>query len=264
MTATSQLAAREAWSPREERQRLDTVARWYDSRKGLNRELIEEAARRVVARARGRRALELGCAMGVMTERLAAHFPELHVVEGSEVYARRARAFVPAERVHHCLFEEFQSAGNFDTIVMSWILEHVLAPRELLARARGWLAPGGELHLVVPNAGSLHRRVGVRMGLLRRLDQMNESDLAVGHRRVYTWERLADDIAAAGLHLISMEGILLKPLSSALMESWDAELRAAFFELAPLAPRLCSEIYAVSAAADRSKPAHSLQQAQRV
>ncbi len=246
MSVVSPVTESTPWSAGVERARLDEVAQWYDSRKGLNREVIKQAARRVLARARGGRALELGCAMGVMTEELAGRFSELDIVEGSEVYAAKARTLVPPSgRVYPCLFEEFEPARRYDTIVMSWILEHIAAPRELLERARGWLAPQGEIHIAVPNAESLHRRVGLSMGLLHRLDQLNETDLAVGHRRVYTWDRLAEEIASAGLRLVRMDGILLKPLPSALMESWPPELRAAFFELSSLAPRLCSEIYAV-------------------
>ena len=143
------------------------------------------------------------------------------------------------------LFEEFQPKCRYHAIVMSWILEHVADPRDLLTRARDWLAPQGEIHLVVPNAESLHRRVGLAMGLLPRLNHLNESDIAIGHRRVYTWQTLSDHIAAAGLRLVEMQGLLLKPLPNALMESYPPDLRAAFFELSSLAPRLCSEIYAV-------------------
>lgn len=246
MSVASRMTESAPWSAGGERARLDEVAQWYDSRKGLNREVIKQAARCVLARARGGRALELGCAMGVMTEELVGRFSELDIVEGSEVYAAKARTLAPPSgRVHHCLFEEFRPGREYDTIVMSWILEHIGAPQELLERARGWLAPQGEIHIVVPNAESLHRRVGLSMGLLHRLDQLNETDLAVGHRRVYTWDRLANEVASAGLGLVRMDGILLKPLPSALMEPWPPQLRAAFFELSSLAPRLCSEIYAV-------------------
>ena len=252
MTAVHGAAKQDAWSPEEERARLDEIAQWYDSRRGLNRELVRHAVKRILATTSGCRALELGCASGVMTEELARRFPHLDVVEGAERYARQARAILGGHergsqrgRVHHCLFEEFDPTESYDLIVMAWILEHVADPGDLVRRAGEWLAAGGEVHIVVPNAESLHRRVGLAMGLLPRLDHLNESDLAIGHRRVYTWQTLSDHIAAAGLHLVEMQGLLLKPLPNALMESYPPDLRAAFFELSSLAPRLCSEIYAI-------------------
>lgn len=266
MTAVPEMAQQETWSPKQERARLDEISQWYDSRRGLNRELVRHAVRRILATTSGCRALELGCASGVMTEELARRFAHLDVVEGAERYARHARAILDGcergsqrGRVHHCLFEEFDPAERYDLIVMAWILEHVADPGDLVRRAAEWLAPGGEIHIVVPNAESLHRRVGMCMGLLGRLDELNQGDLAMSHRRVYTWERVADDIAAAGLRLATMDGILLKPLPSALMDAYPQELRDAFFELAPLAPRLCSEIYAVCSHpghGDATRPAH--------
>jgi len=235
-----------AWSPEEERARLEEVSQWYDSRVGINRDLGRAAAARICRRAHGARALELGCASGVVTEKLVASFPHVDVVDSAARYAQRARCLLAGKgKAYHCLFEEFEPSGRYDAIIMTWILEHVADPHALLSRAAGWLAPQGEIHIVVPNAESLHRRVGLRMGLLSRLDQLNSSDLAIGHRRVYTWDSLTADVTGAGLTVISIDGILLKPLPSALMESWPPDLRAAFFELSDLTPRLCSEIHAV-------------------
>jgi 2-polyprenyl-3-methyl-5-hydroxy-6-metoxy-1,4-benzoquinol methylase len=264
MTAVQGTAQQDTWSLEEERARLDEIAQWYDSRRGLNRELVRHAVKRILATTSGCRALELGCASGVMTEELARRFPHLDVVEGAERYARQARAILGGHerdsqrgRVHHCLFEEFDPVERYDLIVMAWILEHVADPGDLVRRAGEWLATGGEIHIVVPNAESLHRRVGLCMGLLDRLDELNQSDLAMSHRRVYTWERLEEDIGAAGLRLVSMDGVLLKPLPSALMDAYPQELRDAFFQLAPIAPRLCSEIYAVCSHPDHGDATHS-------
>jgi hypothetical protein len=257
MAVSSHTLAPEVAPFAEERARLDRISRTYDSSRGLNRELIKWGAAHIVVHGRGARALEFGCANGVMTEELASCFPQLDVVEGADAYARLARAIVGRRgTVHHCLFEEFEPRRAYDVIVMAWVLEHVADPNALLTRARPWLAEEGTVHIIVPNAESLHRRVGLQMGLLDRLDALNESDVAVGHRRVYTWDTLARDITSAGLRIAHMEGILIKPLPSLLMERWSAQRRAAFFQLAPLLPRLCSEIYAVCTHPDHVSPTH--------
>jgi SAM-dependent methyltransferase len=246
MSVSPRTAAPEPWFARTERARLKAVAQWHDSRRGLNRELAKWMAARIIARAGGTRCLEMGCANAVMTEELSLRFSTLDVVDGAATYVHQARAVLGGRgKAYQCLFEEFDPTDCYDAVVMAWVLEHVADPQAVLARARHWLAPHGTIHLVVPNAESLHRRVGLHMGLLHHLTELNESDRAIGHRRVYTWDRLADDIAAAELRLVTMEGVLLKSLPSTLMESWPREVRAAFFELAPLAPRLCSEIYAI-------------------
>jgi len=246
MDASCHARGSATWSPEAERARLEEVAEWYDSRVGLNRDLVRHAAGLIVAGARGSRALELGCANGVMTQELAPRFERLDVVEAIGRYADYARRFVPrGGQVYQCLFEEFRPSIHYDVIVMAWILEHVADPQGLLARARNWLGSEGRIHIVVPNAESLHRQVGMAMGLIGRLTELNPADSAIGHRRVYSWDTLAADIAGADLKLATMEGILLKPLSNTLMETWPRDLRAAFFQLSSLVPRLCSEIYAV-------------------
>jgi len=251
MPESEALEAAAAWSPEGERARLEEIALWYEGRLGLSRDLGREAVARIRARARGERILELGCANGVMTRELLSLFGRMEVVESAARYARQAQQLLAGRgQVHQCLFEEFEPTGRYDTIIMACILEHVADPRALLCRARNWLTPQGEIHIVVPNADSLHRHVGVAMGLLPHVCHLNPSDTAIGHRRVYTWDTLAADIAAAGLRLVLTDGILLKPLSNSQMEGWPRQLRAAFFQISHLAPRLCAEIYAVCCASE--------------
>ena len=67
---------------------------------------------------------------------------------------------------------------------MTYILEHVEKPVALLSRAATWLAPGGRLLVDVPNGLSLHRMVGVKMGLLKEPCELNQRDLDLGHRHL--------------------------------------------------------------------------------
>jgi len=228
-----------------ERERLAQTAAWYDSRRGLSHRLVRYAAEIVIAHATGPRILEMGCANGVMTEALAACFPHVVVVEGAEAYAEAARAVLrDRAQVHHCLFEEFEPTEAFDDIVMAGVLEHVADPVGLLQRAGAWLAEAGSIHIVVPNADSLHRRVGVALGLLRRPDELHPADLAMGHRRVYTWDLLKTHLAGSGLHMVATEGNFLKPLSNDQMADWPDDLLDAFRAVGRELPDLCAEIYA--------------------
>ena len=231
----------------QQRLRGGPFAESYDSRLGLDRPLAEHAAARLLARRRGGRALQLGCADCVMTECLVGHFSRLDVVAAAEAYARQAAAVIAGRgRAYHCLFEEFEPDTDYDVVVIAGALEHVAEPRQLLSRAAAWLAPGGEIHIIVPNAGSLHRRLGMLLGLLDRVEQPSESDLAIGRRRVYTWRSLAIDITAAGLELIAIDGFFLKPLPRAALQPWPQAAKRLLFRLGALAPQLCSQIHAVA------------------
>jgi SAM-dependent methyltransferase len=109
----------------------------------------------------------------------------------------------------------YEPPAPLDTIVASHFLEHVDEPVDLLRRFARWLAPGGRALLVVPNAGSLHRQIGRRMGLLRELTDLNDGDLRLGHKRVYTRAVLDAHLAASGLAVVHVAGATLKALSNA-------------------------------------------------
>ena len=64
------------------------------------------------------------------------------------------------------LIEDFNSDEKFDVVLLSFILEHVLNPVDVIKKAALSCKPGGCLFIIAPNAESLHRRVGQKMGVL--------------------------------------------------------------------------------------------------
>lgn len=228
-----------------ETERLEHVAEWYDSRNDFDYYLIKFGARLILDNASGDSLLEVGCGAGVMTEEFVERFPDLVAVDGTEKYVEIARANAGGRgQFVVSLFEDFEPGRKFDTVVMANILEHVIDPVGLMHKSLDWLAPGGSLHVAVPNAGALNRRIGKAMGLLSRLDEMNERDHMLGHRRVYDFATLEADVRAAGLTVAKRGGIFLKPLSNAQMKDWSPELIEAFFEVGKELPEYCSGIYA--------------------
>jgi 2-polyprenyl-3-methyl-5-hydroxy-6-metoxy-1,4-benzoquinol methylase len=227
------------------RQRVDTAADWYDSRHDFDHYLIKFSWFRIQRWARGSSVLELGSADGLMTEDLVNHFGRVVVVEGSAKNCERVQAQFPSVEVHHCLFEEFSGGEKFDNIIMARVLEHLDDPVSLLKRAAGWLNPGGQIHVVVPNAESLNRKLGLAMGLIQRLDELTERDHKAGHVRVYRRDALVAHVREAGLRVVALTGTYLKPLSNAQMINWQPDLIWGFFELSDELPQYCTEIYAV-------------------
>ncbi|KPK72660.1 MAG: hypothetical protein AMJ84_03720 [Acidithiobacillales bacterium SM23_46] len=189
--------------------------------------------------------LEMGCGKGVVTEILAERFPGLEVVEGAEANVRMVRNLL-GDRVviHHELFERFEPERQYDDIVMGRMLGHVDDARFVLTKAASWLVPGGRIHIVVPNAGSVHRRIGVAMGMLETIWSQSHNDIAVGQRRVFDAGSLKVLIKLCGLRLTALRGTLLKPFSSAQMESYTQKLLDAFYEIGQqLSPEFTAEIY---------------------
>lgn len=226
---------------------LDAVARIYDSAKDFDHHLIRYNFRVLRTRIKGPRILEMGCANGVMTEMLSQLFPEVDVVDGSEIYLQDVMNRLGSRKNIRCfrsLFETFQPPHRYDSIIMARALEHLAKPVETLRVVAGWLEADGGLHIVVPNAHSLNRRIGVGMGLIPRCNSLNERDKRMGHRRVYDFETLREDLEGAGFSVNYLTGIFLKPLSNAQMVSWDERILDALFEIGKELPEYCAEIYA--------------------
>jgi SAM-dependent methyltransferase len=95
-------------------------------------------------------ALDVGCSIGVLTERLAARCGRLLAVDCSEAavaLARRRLDGVAGVRVERRCLPESVPAGPFDLVLCSEVLYYWDAAllREGLRRLRATLAPGGAL-----------------------------------------------------------------------------------------------------------------------
>lgn len=249
----------------ERTQELERVAEWYldagghlDGWRGLHTRLVRYRFLALQDLVAGRELLELGMADGQMT----SHFLDVcrHVVcvEGASEFVEQGRREFSEElrrgnlQIVQSLFEEYRPDRTFDVVVAGLILEHLPEPVEMLRWFRRWVAPGGSLLVSVPNAHSLHRLVAVKMGLLDTPDQLNEQDARLGHQRCYTPDLLREQIAAAGLELLELRGILLKPLANRQIEGvWTPQMLDGFFELGKDLPELCAELLAVCRSNER-------------
>jgi 2-polyprenyl-3-methyl-5-hydroxy-6-metoxy-1,4-benzoquinol methylase len=231
-----------------EQRRLAQLAPDFSSEDGFNARLIDfrfDAMREFLE---GRAScVELGSADGRMTERLATLFDDLTAVDGTEAYVEEVARRLPQVEAVHALFEEYRPGRTFATAVLGHVLEHVADPVEILQAAGALLEPGGLAIVTVPNAGSIHREVGVAMGMLGSTTELNEADHRIGHRRVYTRDTLTADVEASGLAIEHVGGVFLKPLSNGqIEEQWPDELVQAFYEVGKLHPELCAELMVVA------------------
>ena len=221
---------------------LDSHAQTYgeDQRFYAENILTERTyCRRVIAALHGRsgiKLLSLGLGHGLTARELNAGLSgrlKRHVVlEGSREMIERFKrqpAPAPALDIVECFFEDFESDEKFDAIEMGFVLEHVEDPALLLRKYHGSLAAGGSLFIGVPNALSLHRKLGHIAGLLDDPYKLGEMDLKFGHRRYFDLESLQACVIKAGFKIRSSQGLLMKPFTEAQMQSlglkpaiWDA------------------------------------------
>ncbi len=232
----------------QEKRRLERIAETFRTEHGFNGRLEHYRIRTVVELVRGTRILEIGCAEGMLAAALADGRREVVAVDGSAALIAQARERYtkPHLTFHQSLYEEFVPDAPFDTVVLVNILEHVDDPVDLLRKARFWTKQGGCIIILVPNAWSLHRRIGAQRGFLADVHDLNDTDRRVGHRRVYDHDLLEVDVAAAGLVTTRHIGLFLKPLSESQMNEWSDALIDAYYELGKELPEWCSELIVVA------------------
>ncbi|MBI5624568.1 MAG: methyltransferase domain-containing protein [Elusimicrobia bacterium] len=136
--------------------------------------------------------LEIGCAEGVFTEKLAARAERLAALDVSPVALERARARLagrPGVAFVEADVRDWPGPGAYacDLIVVGDVLYYLDKPmvrrtfEETFGRIRGWLAPGGLLVLAHGFAGPAERRI--REGYRERFERLGlrlVSESAVG------------------------------------------------------------------------------------
>ena len=119
----------------------------------------------------------------------------------------------------------------FDVVLLSFILEHVAESNEVLQKAAQFLKDDGILFIMVPNAESLHRRIGKAMGIIKKLNELTPQDINHGHRRVYNLDKITKEIEGAGLKINDIGTFFIKPLSNSQMEELDPKICDALYEV---------------------------------
>jgi trans-aconitate methyltransferase len=223
--------------------RVGQIASIYhsDSLAGANERFHIHLRNNVIPAGGGSSALELGCAKGLWTQVLCDRYERLDVVDGSaELLAEVARSCAGRAHLttHTALAEEFLFAASetWQDIYMTFLLEHIEEPVELLRLARSHLAENGVLFVAVPNANSVHRVLALRAGLIQSTTELSENDIRVGHRRVYTKALLREHLRQANLRITLEKPVGLKPLTLKQLERLPDAVNAALCASGDLAP----------------------------
>lgn len=193
--------------------------------------------------------LIMGYGDGLMVDYFKKKFAKIFVVEGSKKLCDAARAEHIKDqnvKIENCYFENYLPPNKIDVVLANHVLEHVGDPIQVLGQCKKWLSKKGYGIFTVPNATSLHRRIGVEMKILKNIYSKTGNDKKIGHRRVYDQEKLKSDIKKAGLKIIQIGGYNLKLVSQKQMADWSVDLLKAIFQISLKCPiDICSNIYIV-------------------
>ena len=195
--------------------------------------------------------LELGSFKGDFTDRLLPWFHDITCVEASDVAIGEARLrFGDKVGFVNGMFESVVLPKRYDNIVLTHVLEHLDDPVLVLKRINDeWLADGGRLFLVCPNANAPSRQIAVKMGLITHNCAITPAEAAHGHRCTYTLDTLERDAVAGGLAVVHRSGIFFKALANF---QWDRLLQTDIispeyldgcYKLGQQYPDLCSSVF---------------------
>lgn len=188
----------------------------FSTKDGFNSFLLKIRYQKLKKFFKGNTCLEVGCADGEGTKILIKYFSKIYAVDGSKRLLAKARGEIKNPKVTfiHSMFETLDLNLKFDTIILGHVLEHVQNPILVLRHIKQYLSVDGIILIDVPNAESIHRLVGVEMGLIDNVHILNKADLSIGHRRVYDLALLKKDVQQAGLKIKKEGGLFLKFLSN--------------------------------------------------
>ncbi len=160
----------------------------------------------------GLRVLDVGCAVGYLSELLAQRGFAVTSVDWPNTPHPPTVEFAGAD-----LDEGLPPLeGRFDYIICADVLEHLRAPLELLRECRELLAPRGVLVASLPNSGNAHFRWTVLRG---RFPQQERGLFDSTHLHFYTWQGWVDLFARAGLRIDRVRSSAV-PVGLAL-PAWD-------------------------------------------
>jgi len=194
----------------------------------------------------GKNVLELGSDGTATSSILVRWSKELTIVDMHNKFTQQLKKDKVLSGANFILskWEDFKPENKFTDILLTDSLEHIENPIELLNIIKNWLSDDGRLHIIVPNALSIHRLLGVEMGYLSSPYELNQNDIESGHIKVYDHISLKQEIIYAGLNLIACEGVQLKPLPDIQLANMPYKISLAFNELSYLFNENCAEVYA--------------------
>lgn len=197
--------------------------------------------------------LELGSFQGSFSKRLLEYFDDLTCVEASDqAIGTMLETVGNGVTAIHGVFETVSLPQQYDNVVLTHVLEHLDDPVLVLRRINEeWLADGGRLLLVCPNANAPSRQIAVRMGLISHNSAITDAERAHGHRVTYSMDTLQRDARQAGLDVVYQTGIFFKALANF---QWDKLLQTDIiseeylegcYQLGQVYPDLCASLFLV-------------------
>lgn len=231
-----------------EKKHLEQFALFYEEHDRMDELIIEREVELIKKLAKTfSNVLEIGCGNGYSTKEIIKLFDNYELLEASENNINLMKKTIQENfPIHKTLLEDFNSEKKWDNILFMNVLEHVHDPIQCLKKLKGIMRHEGLIYISVPNCMALNRRIGYKLGMLNDYSVLAPKDIRVGHRQLYTVDMLEHHVRQAGLKIVNMKGIYLKPFSEKQMLEFDEKIIKAFYEVGENIPEYCAVLFATA------------------
>lgn len=244
---------------RTEQDRIGEYETAYVTDFGFEAEMVHYRQRLVcdfLVKAAPRHVVEIGCGDDLLAARYAdagGTWDSWTIVEPVEAFSKAALASdLPNLVVHTGFFEDVaeQLTTPPDAIICSGLLHEVPDVQELCRAIAGVMGSETVLHVNVPNATSMHRRLAQAMGLIDDLKTLSARNQSLQQPRVFDSVSLRALLTECGFAVGEEGGHLVKPFTHQQMYACTGhlgrEVLDGLFELGKTTPEWASEIWAES------------------
>lgn len=200
----------------------------------VDQRIVDLVSDFIIPKLKGDRILELGIGDQVWTPKLVDKFADVTSIDGSEELLSKMQHKLAGKHWTPVLslFEDYNPTCRFDSVLMTYVLEHIENPKQILRLAREkWIKDGGRLVVVVPHALSLHRRLAARMGLASYSGELGDTDRRMGHKQCFTYYEMEKLIIEAGYKIVEKNGMFTKVLPNSNLVQCSNEQLFGMFEL---------------------------------
>jgi 2-polyprenyl-3-methyl-5-hydroxy-6-metoxy-1,4-benzoquinol methylase len=183
---------------------------------GFNKVLSDIKIKKIFEFIKGDSCLELGCGEGTVTKELVKKFKEVVAVDIDAEHVARIPKFKNLKTVVDNV-ETLDLGRKFDTIVTTHVLEHVSSASNFLATIRKHAHKDTIIVIVIPNAFSVNRLIGVDLGMIPAPNALDKQDVNIGHKRMLGIGDLALMLKYNDFNIKLIETYVCKPLPNSVM-----------------------------------------------
>lgn len=179
------------------------------------------------------------------------------IVEPSDRFYKNAKKLSIQNSKVTCIkgfFEEvahdLQKEGiSYEMVVCSSLLHEVVEPEKLLEAIKMVCSQSTIIHLSVPNMHSVHRLLGVEMGILSDVYSKSEGNEILQQNTNFDLQKLKSMVEGHGMKIEGEGSYFIKPFSHGQMEKMveqriiDESVLEGLYKLTEYMPQYGSEIY---------------------